>query len=72
MRMNNSSLRDEIRAVRINNPDTPVRTLARMIVTEAHCMASDLETDDAIHCWRIGKPTFASVYNRIRRIDGTI
>ena len=72
MRLSNSSLRDEIRYIRNNNPTMPARTLARLITKEANSPCSTLPTDDAISCWRLGKPTFASVYNRLRRIDGTV
>ena len=65
----------EIKLIREYYPTTPARTLARMIHSETVTSSMEDGLDifpAAVSAWRLGKPTFASVYNRLRRVDGSI
>lgn len=58
---------DATKRIRERNPDVPQRTLARKIVDQLFADDSEDKTDAC----RIFA-TYATTYNRIRRIDGSI
>lgn len=71
--MSRAQYTNQIRQVRMKHLSMPQRTLAKIIHGEAHgTYQSNLDTAEALCCWRLGRPSFASIYNRIRRIDGSI
>lgn len=63
---------DAVARIRERNPHVPQRTLARqMMHPRFYCYNGILCEVDVEDCFRAGD-NYATIYNRIRRIDGSI